>query len=225
MSKAKNPLHVPSPFLADNVGMTEAQQEEEHVHNVYQAIASHFSATRYKDFAISIAVIHHFVSPERRLAAVEEILRIVRPGGRILIFVWALEQSGKRDFDKNVQDVFVPWALPEKPAQKKNKVPKGRGKDTKNSSEATQTPEQESSPSPAADAEKQTAAPSTPSPTTPETTDSSAATKAPSVFKRYYHLFREGELEELVLSTGKVKIERKGYDRDNWWCIVEKTLP
>jgi tRNA (uracil-5-)-methyltransferase TRM9 len=46
-----------------------------------------------KDFSISIAVIHHFSTPERRLAAIKELVRITRPGGTILIFVWAMEQE------------------------------------------------------------------------------------------------------------------------------------
>ncbi|KAJ2329466.1 tRNA methyltransferase, has a role in tRNA modification [Coemansia sp. RSA 2673] len=41
------------------------------------------------DFAISIAVIHHFSSEERRRAAIKELLRIIRPGGTVLVFVWA----------------------------------------------------------------------------------------------------------------------------------------
>ncbi|CAO3645626.1 unnamed protein product [Cunninghamella echinulata] len=72
------------------------------------------------DFAISIAVIHHFSTPERRLSAIEEILRIVKPGGKVLIFVWALEQTKftKRNFQENEQDVFVPWVLTKKKDEK-----------------------------------------------------------------------------------------------------------
>ncbi|KAJ1817328.1 tRNA methyltransferase, has a role in tRNA modification [Coemansia sp. RSA 2671] len=64
------------------------------------------------DFAISIAVIHHFSTKERRMDAVRELLRIVRTGGTVLVFVWALEQKGRRKFDENTQDVLVPWAKP-----------------------------------------------------------------------------------------------------------------
>ncbi|KAG7278678.1 hypothetical protein CRUP_014033 [Coryphaenoides rupestris] len=45
------------------------------------------------DACISIAVIHHFSTLERRLAAVRELVRLLRPGGRALIYVWALEQE------------------------------------------------------------------------------------------------------------------------------------
>src|SRR5690554_6646877 len=44
----KNPLHIPSPFQVGAIDMTPEQKEQEYVHNVYQVIAPHFSATRYK---------------------------------------------------------------------------------------------------------------------------------------------------------------------------------
>ncbi|KAJ2536510.1 tRNA methyltransferase, has a role in tRNA modification [Coemansia sp. RSA 1933] len=74
------------------------------------------------DFAISIAVIHHFASPERRQWAVAEILRVVRAGGTVLVFAWALEQNGRRKFDPNVQDVLVPWVLPGSKTRTSNDV-------------------------------------------------------------------------------------------------------
>ncbi|GAA5795878.1 S-adenosyl-L-methionine-dependent methyltransferase [Helicostylum pulchrum] len=71
------------------------------------------------DFAISIAVIHHFASPERRLQAIKDLFKIVKPGGRVLVFVWALEQTkfSKRNFEPGQQDVFVPWKLTPKKGQ------------------------------------------------------------------------------------------------------------
>ncbi|GJD02037.1 tRNA (uracil-5-)-Methyltransferase TRM9 [Colletotrichum higginsianum] len=37
-------------------------------------------------------------------------------------------------------------------------------------------------------------------------------------FQRYYHLYREGELEEDVVEVGGRVLER-GYERDNWWAV------
>jgi tRNA (uracil-5-)-methyltransferase TRM9 len=45
------------------------------------------------DFAISIAVVHHFSTPDRRREAINEILRTVKEGGEVMIYVWALEQE------------------------------------------------------------------------------------------------------------------------------------
>lgn len=85
-----------------------------------------------QDYAISIATIHHFSTPERRMRAVQEMIRVVRPvapgapsdalgqgSGRFLIFVWAFEQrgGGRRKFDSvlaaddDAQDVLVPWVM------------------------------------------------------------------------------------------------------------------
>ena len=40
---------------------------------------------------LSIAVIHHFSTYERRLTALSELFRILKKGGLILIYVWAYE--------------------------------------------------------------------------------------------------------------------------------------
>ena len=48
------------------------------------------------DAVISIAVIHHLTTPERRLVAVQELARILRPGGKLMIYVWAMEQRHRK---------------------------------------------------------------------------------------------------------------------------------
>jgi tRNA (uracil-5-)-methyltransferase TRM9 len=72
------------------------------------------------DFAVSIAVIHHLSTPERRVQAISVILDTLKPpaghtaqGGKCLIYVWALEQKGsRRGWDEgDEQDVMVPWVL------------------------------------------------------------------------------------------------------------------
>ncbi|XP_038063102.1 uncharacterized protein LOC119733804 [Patiria miniata] len=68
------------------------------------------------DAVISIGVIHHFATTERRAQALTELARICRPGGQIMIYVWAMEQK-LRKFD--AQDVLVPWHL--QPRKLKNK--------------------------------------------------------------------------------------------------------
>ena len=127
------------------------------------------------DFAISIAVIHHLSTRERRIEAVEAILQALKPasvenkGGEALIFVWALEQkNSRRGWDKgDAQDQMVPWVL---------KGEKGKSDD-----------------------------------------------QPPTTFHRFYHLYREGELEEDVVTAGG-EVVRKGYDRDNWWCVARRRV-
>ncbi|KAI0005963.1 S-adenosyl-L-methionine-dependent methyltransferase [Russula compacta] len=123
------------------------------------------------DYAISIATIHHLATVERRVGAVKRLLDVVSPRhGRILIYVWAIEQdehskriipvpgqgraSGDADGEQhpNGQDVFVPWVL--------SSVPR---------TEQAQT----------------------------ETNN------RPDVIRRYYHMFAEGELDELVQNAAQ----------------------
>ncbi|WEW61833.1 tRNA methyltransferase, has a role in tRNA modification [Emydomyces testavorans] len=220
--------------------------EEEHVHRVYQEIATHFSSTRYKpwpiverfltelapgsvgldigcgngkylpvnpnvfiiasdrsdalikfaskyqphsvvvadtlnlphpnayfDFAISIAVVHHLSTRERRVRAIEAILDTLKPpgnnydGGKALIYVWALEQKNSRRgwSAGDEQDVMVPW------------VTKG-----KSISESAQT------------------------------------------FHRYYHLYQSGELEDDISAAGGLVLEH-GYEKDNWWAVTSPLPP
>uniref|UniRef100_A0A1A9W899 Methyltransferase type 11 domain-containing protein n=1 Tax=Glossina brevipalpis TaxID=37001 RepID=A0A1A9W899_9MUSC len=61
------------------------------------------------DAVLSVAVIHHFATTERRVNALRELARILRVGGRVLITVWALEQKHRR-FES--QDVLIPWQPP-----------------------------------------------------------------------------------------------------------------
>jgi tRNA (uracil-5-)-methyltransferase TRM9 len=240
-----------------------AAYEETHVHSVYESIAPHFSATRYKpwpviaafldsqppgalgldvgcgngkylavnrachvvgsdrsanlvriardhggvpcgqdvavadglslpfvrgraDFVICVAVIHHMSTRRRRQDAVRALLECVVPadkGGRVLVYVWALEQANsRRGWDEGAdQDQLVPWVFR---AKKEKKKPKDG----------------------TADGEKEGSADSESGDTT---------------YQRYYHLFKKEELEEDVVAAGG-KVEDHGYDKDNWWVIASR---
>jgi tRNA (uracil-5-)-methyltransferase TRM9 len=56
-------------------------------------------------------VIHHLSSESRRIAGIKALLDTLRPEGKALIYVWALEQkSSRRGWDESSeQDVMVPW--------------------------------------------------------------------------------------------------------------------
>jgi tRNA (uracil-5-)-methyltransferase TRM9 len=220
--------------------------EQQHVHDIYEHIASHFSSTRYKpwpiierflkglpagsigldvgcgngkylavnseifivgsdrsynlaaiatkhqphavvvadildlphqkavfDFAISIAVVHHLSTTERRVEALKSILATLKIEARALVYVWAVEQENSRRgwSEGDEQDVMVPWVM-------KGKKVNGDG------------------PSKVED----------------------------KVFHRYYHLYCRGELEDDIRSAGGHVIEA-GYEKDNWWAIATRALP
>lgn len=48
------------------------------------------------DGLICIAVIHHLSSENRRSKALLEMARVLRPGGKLLVYVWAMEQQRKK---------------------------------------------------------------------------------------------------------------------------------
>ncbi|KAI4725914.1 S-adenosyl-L-methionine-dependent methyltransferase [Aureobasidium sp. EXF-10728] len=246
-----------------------AEYEAQHVHDVYEQIASHFSATRYKpwpviekflqgltpgsvgldigcgngkyltvnpdvfivgsdrspslvkfasshqphaavvsdilalphqnhnfDFAISIAVLHHLSTPERRVEAVQTILDTLNANGKALLYVWALEQKdSRRGWDEgNQQDTMVPWVMREKKEkQKKDRKQQNKGDATQQQVSAEQT----------------------------QTTGTSLEPAGDKTFYRYYHLYRKGELEENIELAGGTIVEA-GYDRDNWWAICQR---
>ncbi|XVF36790.1 hypothetical protein REPUB_Repub19eG0088500 [Reevesia pubescens] len=51
--------------------------------------------TNFGDAAISIAVLHHLSTEYRRKKAIEELVRVIKKGGLVLITVWAVEQEDK----------------------------------------------------------------------------------------------------------------------------------
>ncbi|CAG8606168.1 635_t:CDS:2 [Rhizophagus irregularis] len=126
-SKKSTPTQA---FLYENKkSLNPITEEQQYVHDVYEKIAQHFSSTRYKpwpvDFVTSIAVIHHFTTPERRITAIKELFRIAKPGSKVLIYVWAMEQTeSRRKFDENYQDVFVPWVIPADKNEKREEIQK-----------------------------------------------------------------------------------------------------
>jgi SAM-dependent methyltransferase len=72
------------------------------------------------DAIISIAVLHHINTHEGRQQFISEILRILKPGGRALITVWATQQDDNKRFKKwqkinENNDYIVPY-------MQKNKV-------------------------------------------------------------------------------------------------------
>ncbi|KAK6453863.1 tRNA methyltransferase, has a role in tRNA modification [Scheffersomyces xylosifermentans] len=153
------------------------------------------------DFAISIAVIHHFATEERRSEAIAHIVSKLKTGGELLIYCWALEQENSRRGYKegDEQDILIPWVLQKKQPRK----PKTRKNRKKSGNEVCKEEE---------DAEKETEI---------ETPDESPVKESETKY-RYYHLYKQGELAANALSTGTCTILEEGYEKDNWWIIVKK---
>ncbi|CAJ0598437.1 unnamed protein product [Cylicocyclus nassatus] len=138
------------------------------------------------DAVLSIAVLHHMATLERRQKMISEILRVLKPGGRACITVWSMDQSNSqyakmRDNKDSAagdvkaptnsdrlkvhdgkefvqQDLLVPWRIEE----------------------------------------------------------------ADKTFMRYYHVFAEGEMEELLRSVGGCAIESIKKEQGNYIAVITK---
>lgn len=139
-------------------------------------------------------MVHHLSTPERRVEAVKAILDTLKPGGKALIYVWALEQrESRRGWDEGgEQDVMVPWVMKmgatgEKKKKGKKKAGKGQ---TGEEQEGKKEEEPETKPQPES-----------------------------KTFLRYYHLYKKGELEHDISEAGGEVVEA-GYEKDNWWAVA-----
>lgn len=61
------------------------------------------------DATLSVAVLHHLSSIDRRIKAISEMARVTKKGGKLLIEVWSYENNN-RVVDKNA-DSMVTWKL------------------------------------------------------------------------------------------------------------------
>jgi tRNA (uracil-5-)-methyltransferase TRM9 len=172
------------------------------------------------DFAISIAVIHHFSTPERRVGAIAHILSKLKSGGKFLVYCWALEQENSRRGYKegDEQDILIPWVLPQKKEKKDKKQKKPRTRSKMAPGGDSEINEVQSDP--IQDITKS----ETPESETPVESSSlvSKSQNKPETKYRYYHLYKKGELASDCLQTGLCTIVDQGYEKDNWWVIAQK---
>lgn len=77
---------------------------------VFNADITNFRSDIKYDIVLSIAVIHHLEREEERLNALETLLSLTKPGGKIMITVWSHEKGNsrvQRNFD--IGDNLVSW--------------------------------------------------------------------------------------------------------------------
>ena len=161
--------------------------------------------------ALSIAVLHHIASPNRRRTLCAETIRVLAPGGLGLFYAWAEEQAdgGVSGHAFASQDVFVPWHLRENM----------RG--AQHADAAAHAPSDAQSDTPGADG----AADGVGDGASAEVGAGAVydATKRAYVYQRYCHVYRRGELPKLFEGLDGARVVREYYDVGNWCVLVEKT--
>ncbi|CAJ0966689.1 unnamed protein product, partial [Ranitomeya imitator] len=167
------------------------------------------------DACISIAVIHHFATEERRLAAIQELISLLKAGGKALIYVWAMEQEYKTNKSKYLKEGKTSKeAIPKNAKCDQARQESGaalpihtnrtafdsqdllvpwhlKGNNQSRNNEATSAKEENQ-------------------------------LVPGSVYHRYYHVFREGELEALCTRVTGVAVRHSYHDQGNWCVIIEK---
>ncbi|KAL3795439.1 hypothetical protein ACHAWO_011478 [Cyclotella atomus] len=143
------------------------------------------------DAAICIAVMHHLSTKGRRLRCLSELSRIVRVGGLINVQAWALEQEedSKRKFHGS--DVLVPFNAQPKYLQA-SLTSKSNQNDGRTSSKGVAQMISESYDGADFDSKKNLV-----------------------IFQRYCHMYRKGELEELVDQIPTLQLIDSAFEKGN----------
>ncbi|XP_077526241.1 tRNA (carboxymethyluridine(34)-5-O)-methyltransferase alkbh8 [Haemaphysalis longicornis] len=157
------------------------------------------------DACISIAVLHHLSTVERREAAVREILRLLRPGGCALIYVWALEQN-EPDSEEGAPSKYL---NPNKMAT--DAVP--------------QVERLSLTGGDSGDDDSPTSLPVHCNRTQFQARDMLVPWHSKSTQEthyRYYHLFEQGELSELLDRIALGCVKKEYHDQGNWCAVIVK---
>lgn len=141
------------------------------------------------DAAISIAVIHHMTSFKRRLQAFSELSRVLKSGGKGFATVWAFEQKNTNYVDKGSDG-----------DDHVSRWSHGGGSDQDESDEKVVQVHKA------------------------RTKFKSSDLLVPwklngETYHRFYHVFREGEIQDILSKIPNVEIDRVFYDDGNW-CVT-----
>ncbi|NXK00211.1 ALKB8 protein, partial [Corythaixoides concolor] len=203
------------------------------------------------DACISIAVIHHFSTAERRLATIRELARLLRPGGTALIYVWAMEQEYKNQKSKYLKEKNgnkdkkeeINTGMAQRPLS--DQMPDSSGQDPAHSDQVlSDSKDEDHDAKPVADSKlpvhtnrtsfhsQDLLVPWHLKGGTKKKGESVNVVSFPAgsmesqelspVFHRYYHVFCEGELEAACRSLDCVRVQKSYYDQGNWCVVLEK---
>uniref|UniRef100_A0AAA9S070 tRNA (carboxymethyluridine(34)-5-O)-methyltransferase ALKBH8 n=1 Tax=Bos taurus TaxID=9913 RepID=A0AAA9S070_BOVIN len=199
------------------------------------------------DACISIAVIHHFATAERRVAALQELVRLLRPGGKALIYVWAMEQEYNKKKSKYLRENRTSQGMKEEISNDASvqellvkQLPNVGNQDSAHSVSSINDFQDGGCNS------KNVANSKLPIHTNRTSFHSQdllvpwhfkgnpgkdkrvepfgpLGSRDPGpVFHRYYHVFCEGELEAACRTLNNISILQSYYDQGNWCVILQK---
>lgn len=227
-----------------------------------------------------------FLLQERRLAAIRELVRLLKTGGQALIYVWAFEQeynkqrskylkeqskdtysmtnsvpTGSQDLRESAlppkdthnsvgnvqciskrsgmklsihtnrtafktQDLLVPWHLKDEKIQRgeySGEVLENEKTDDKKASSGYGLCSVNGSDSAPGSDSKMCVGSRVGISSESGTSSGREPECIVPVYHRYYHLFQQGELEQLCAQIPGVRVQSSYHDQGNWCLILEKT--
>lgn len=155
------------------------------------------------DACISIAVIHHLASKERRLRALREMARVLKRSGRALIYVWAKNQKKnnkkssylKQGESNPVKEEILYQEMSIETEDQKISLPVHTNR--------TEFQHQDLF--------------------VPWKLRGPKKVKDEQVFLRFYHVYEELELEKDCQEVEGVQVVKSYYDQGNWCVVLEKS--
>ncbi|XP_055334019.1 alkylated DNA repair protein alkB homolog 8-like [Paramacrobiotus metropolitanus] len=169
------------------------------------------------DGVLCIAVIHHLSSQERRIKALRELVRVLSVNGSALVYVWALEQKKDQRVSTYLKGGGKPSTSSKDGGDEREQtldvLPTEARLNTADSSDGTELPIHTNR----TQFKQQDIL--VPWHLKPKRKECDAVKQDEKVFHRYYHVFREGELEEYCECLDNIEILQSYYDEGNW-CIV-----
>ncbi|CAK7347077.1 unnamed protein product [Dovyalis caffra] len=207
--------------------------------------------TGFGDAAISIAVLHHLSTENRRKKAIDELVRVVKKGGLVLITVWAVEQEDQLLVTKWTplsQKYVEEWIGPGSPrVRSPSSITLESIPETENNSKEhekdTESPGHKFGGTVLLTSKDDSSVQNQQEYFVPwhlpyhraEVSGASACAlanglakkddkKGAVVYNRYYHVFSEGELERLVSGMKNAVVVDRFFDKSNWCIILQKTL-
>lgn len=158
------------------------------------------------DSIICIAALHHIVASKRRQACLEQIAYLMSPGSKFLVQVWSFEQELEQD---------NPYL---KRNRLKSKCDEGPVREVMIEDRIIIPIHKNRTPFTNQDLlvpfhTKQSSSSSSTEATCRENVNQQL---------RYYHVFKQGELDSILEKIPTVVISESYYDRGNWCLIVEK---
>lgn len=158
------------------------------------------------DLCISIAVLHHLATSDRRLKALTEINRVLEVGGQALVYVWAKEQCKNQNLSTYLKQSKTNKLKMETAVNEATKefcvesidinlpIHKNRSNFVHNDLLVPW-----------------------------KLNPKNIQEHEPETHLRYYHVFEESELKYLCEQIKNCKIIDYYYDQGNWCVIFEKT--